>query len=167
MKRILVPATLLLGAAPAATPFRIALPLACTLGKDCAVQNYPDDDPGPAARDYQCHGRTYQGHDGTDIRIPSLARQRAGVAVLAAAPGIVLRVRDGAPDISVRDLPPGAVAGQECGNGVVIDHGPLWQTQYCHMARGSVIVRRGQPVAAGTPLGRVGLSGDTESRTST
>ena len=153
---------LLLGAtsAPAPSPLRLALPIACTLGHDCAIQNYPDDDPGPGLRDYACHGQTYPGHDGTDIRLPSMARQRQGVAVLAAAPGTVLRVRDGVVDRSIREAP--VTAGQECGNGVVIDHGGGWETQTCHMARGSVTVRPGDKVAAGTMLGKVGLSGDTE-----
>jgi pyruvate/2-oxoglutarate dehydrogenase complex dihydrolipoamide acyltransferase (E2) component len=55
-----------------------------------------------------------------------------------------------------------AVAGQECGNGVVIDHGDGWETQYCHVARGSVRVKVGDVVKAGTPIARVGLSGQTE-----
>ena len=163
MRRPLLPLLgLLLGAAPAAAPIRLALPIACHIGGDCVIQSYVDDDPGPEAHDYQCHGRTYQAHDGTDFRIPSMARERAGVAVLAAAPGVVLRVRDGVADVSVRDLAPGAIAGEECGNGVVIDHGGGWETQYCHMARGSVAVRPGAHVAAGAALGRVGLSGGTE-----
>lgn len=155
-------ALILLGAAPAADPPRLGLPIACTLGVDCAVQTYPDDDPGPGVRDYQCHGRSYDRHDGTDFRLTSMARQRQGVAVIAAAPGTVLRARDGVADVSIRDRPPAAGAGQECGNGLVIDHGGGWETQYCHMARGSLAVRPGDRVAAGQALGRVGLSGNTE-----
>jgi pyruvate/2-oxoglutarate dehydrogenase complex dihydrolipoamide acyltransferase (E2) component len=55
-----------------------------------------------------------------------------------------------------------AVEGQECGNGLVIDHGGGLSTQYCHMARGSVVVSPGDRVEAGATLGRVGLSGQTE-----
>lgn len=157
-----IPLLLLGGTAPESPPPRLVLPIACTLGRDCAIQNYPDDDPGPAAQDYQCHGRTYQGHDGTDFRLPSMVAQREGVAVLAAAAGTVRAVRDGEIDLSIRDRPAGATAGRECGNGVAIDHGGGWETQYCHMARGSIAVAAGQKVVAGTPLGRVGLSGDTE-----
>lgn len=162
MRRLAPLALILLGAAPAADPPRLGLPLACTLGTDCAVQNYPDDDPGPAVRDYQCHARSYDKHDGTDFRLTSMARQRQGVAVIAAAAGTVLRARDGVADVSIRDAPAGATAGQECGNGLVIDHGGGWETQYCHMARGSLAVRPGDRVTAGQPLGRVGLSGNTE-----
>jgi hypothetical protein len=53
-----------------------------------------------------------------------------------------------------------AVAEHECGNGVRIDHGQGWQTQYCHLRQDSVRVKTGQQVAAGTKLGDVGYSGD-------
>jgi len=161
----LLPLMLLAAAAPAPAPtpsLRLAWPVACKLGQTCAIQNYPDDDPGPAARDYACRGRTYPKHDGTDIRLTSMMLERRGVSVLAAAPGTVLRVRDGIGDVSVRDQPPGSVAGRECGNGLVIDHGGGWETQYCHMRQGSLRVRPGERVSAGAVLGQVGLSGDTE-----
>ncbi len=153
----------LLAAAAAIGAPPLAWPVACTAGVDCAIQNYPDDDPGPGVRDAWCGARSYDGHDGTDIRLDSLARMRAGVAVTAAAAGRVLRVRDGIADRSIRE--PGglaAVRDQECGNGLVVDHGGGWETQYCHMRQGSIAVRPGQRVAAGTILGRVGLSGQTE-----
>ena len=51
-------------------------------------------------------------------------------------------------------------AGKECGNRVGIDHGDGWATDYCHLATGSVSVKPGDNVAAGQPIGRVGLSGD-------
>lgn len=146
---------LMIAAAPV-----LQLPIACVPGRDCFIQSLPDDDPGPGAKDYACGGRTYDKHDGTDIRIPSMARQREGVNVLAAAAGTVLRVRDGVADVSIRQA--AFTPGQDCGNGLVIDHGGGWETQYCHMARGSLAVKPGQSVAAGTVLGRVGLSGNTE-----
>ena len=141
---------------------RVSLPLACHLGSDCAVQSYVDDDPGPDSRDFLCRGRTYQGHNGTDFRIPSLTRMHDGVPVLASAAGRVLRVRDGVPDLSVRERGATAVANEECGNGLVVDHGHGWETQYCHLANGSVRVKPGQRVRMATPLGLIGLSGDTE-----
>ena len=143
-------------------PPSLGFPLACRIGVSCEVQNYVDRDPGPSAQDYRCGPETYEKHNGVDIRLLDLAAQRRGVAVLAAAAGRVARLRDGMADISV--TAPGAVppTGQECGNGVVIDHGGGWETQYCHMARGSLLVKAGQTVAAGAPLGRVGLSGATE-----
>jgi murein DD-endopeptidase MepM/ murein hydrolase activator NlpD len=159
----LAPLGLLAAASPMPPPtLRLAWPVGCTLGQTCAIQNYPDDDAGPGVRDHACHGRTYDKHDGTDIRLTSLMLEQKGVDVLAAAAGTVLRVRDGVEDKSVSDQPLGAVAGRECGNGLVIDHGNGWETQYCHMRRGSLAVRGGEHVAAGAVLGKIGLSGDTE-----
>jgi hypothetical protein len=45
---------------------------------------------------------------------------------------------------------------------VRIEHANGWETQYCHMANGSIAVRPGQQVTAGQRLGVVGLSGQTE-----
>lgn len=146
----------------AAGPISLALPLACEIGKTCFVQNYVDNDPSPKWRDYKCGEQTYEGHDGTDFRLPSMAEERSGVDVLAAAPGTVIATRDGVADISIRDPAAESVKGRECGNGVMVRHADGWMTQYCHMAKGSIRVTRGQPVETGTPLGRVGLSGNTE-----
>ena len=148
-------------ASPSATP-AFALPLACQIGRTCEVQHYVDRDPGPAVRDYRCGRRSYNGHDGIDIRVLDMTAQRAGVEVLAAAPGRVARLRDGVADVSIKAPGAPSVKGQECGNGVVIDHGNGWETQYCHLAKGSVRVKVGDTVAAGTPLAKVGLSGQTE-----
>jgi murein DD-endopeptidase MepM/ murein hydrolase activator NlpD len=146
---------------PAGAP-RLSFPVACKIGESCAVQNYMDRDPGPGATDYRCGTQTYDAHNGVDIRLPDMAAQRAGVDVLAAAPGRVARLRDGVADISVKAAGAPSVAGQECGNGVVIDHGDGWETQYCHLARGSLRVKVGDQVAAGAPIAQVGLSGNTE-----
>ncbi|MCA6285975.1 MAG: M23 family metallopeptidase [Phenylobacterium sp.] len=156
-----LPLLVLLSAAAPAPP-RLALPIACSPGSDCFLQNHVDRDPGLGVSDFRCGAQTYEAHTGTDIRLVNDAARLRGVDVLAAAPGRVVRLRDGEPDISVKA--PGAppVAGRECGNGVVIDHGGGWETQSCHLARGSIRVRVGQEVAAGQPIARVGLSGNTE-----
>jgi murein DD-endopeptidase MepM/ murein hydrolase activator NlpD len=143
-------------------PISFSLPIACEVGATCFIQNYFDSDPSSAARDYYCGDRTNDGHDGTDFRLPSLEQQRAGVDVLAAAAGIVVSVRDGMPDLSIREAGSELVRGRECGNGVLLAHRNGWVTQYCHMARDSIRVKPGQRVEAGTPIGRVGLSGKTE-----
>lgn len=149
-------------AAQTAAPPQLYLPVQCRPGTDCWIQNYVDNDPTAGARDYRCGTRSYDRHDGTDIRLRDLAAMHAGVAVLAGAAGRVAAVRDGMPDVSVRAAEAAAVDGRECGNGVRIEHPGGWSTQYCHMARGSIAVRPGQSVAAGQPLGRIGLSGQTE-----
>ena len=150
---------------PAPTPAdapRLVFPIDCKVGVSCEVQNYVDRDPGPEAKDYSCGSNTYDGHGGVDIRIPDLAAQGRGVNVLAAAAGRVARLRDGVADISVRAVAPAAVDGQECGNGIVIDHGGGWETQYCHLAKGSLKVKVGEVVASGQPIAQIGLSGNTE-----
>ncbi len=96
------------------------------------------------------------------MALPDLRAMWAGVEVLAAAPGTVTGVRDGMADVAVTPETRGAIEGRECGNGVVISHGDGWETQYCHLRRGSVTVRDGQTVERGTMLGLVGLSGLTE-----
>lgn len=149
-------ALLTLALAPPAGAFELALPLACTLGETCYIQQYPDHDSGPAATDFTCGPLSYDGHDGTDFALPHRAAMAAGVDVLAAAAGTVKGVRDG-----VADFAP-ATPGKECGNGVVIDHGQGWETQYCHLKQGSVSVRPGDRVETGTILGQVGQSGQAE-----
>jgi len=149
---------LLLLAPAQAGAFQLGFPVQCTLGETCFIQQYHDHDAGPAATDFTCGPLSYDGHDGTDIAVPTLAAMAAGVTVLAAAPGLVLGIRDG-----MRDGQPGPdVKDRECGNGVLIDHGGGWQTQYCHLRQGSVVVLKGDSVATGRPLGLIGQSGQAE-----
>jgi hypothetical protein len=145
-----------------AQSIQLGMPIACEPGRTCYIQNYVDVDPSASTQDYKCGTRTYDGHNGTDFRLPTLASQKAGVEVLAAASGRVLRTRDGAPDGAVGKSAREAVRDVECGNGVVIEHPEHWETQYCHMASGSLAVKPGELVKAGQALGRVGLSGLTE-----
>jgi peptidase M23-like protein len=138
------------------------VPLKCEIGKTCVVQNYVDRDSGRDAHDYRCGFLTYDGHKGTDIRVIDAAALRRGVSVVAAADGRVRAVRDGMPDVSVRALKKGVVAGREAGNSVAIEHGGGWETQYAHMRRHSVVVRPGDTVRRGQVIGVVGMSGETE-----
>jgi hypothetical protein len=139
--------------ATSAGAFELGWPVDCTLGDTCHIQQYADHDAGPGATDFTCGLLSYDGHDGTDIAVATRADMAAGVAVVAAAAGVVKGVRDG-----VADFVP-FVEGRECGNGVLIDHGDGWETQYCHMRQGSVVVRAGDRVDAGTPIGLIGQSG--------
>ncbi len=135
------------------------LPIKCTLGKDCFVLQYSDRDPGPEAVDFGCGRMTSDRHTGTDFAIPNESVMRQGIPVLAAADGKVLRVRDGVIDRKTDDIKNPDIAGKECGNGAVIDHGQGWETQYCHLRQGSVVVKPGTEVKSGTVLGFVGQSG--------
>ncbi len=146
-----------------ASGFQLSHPIDCPLGEDqrCFVQIYPDRDPGPGAQDYACRDLSYDGHKGTDFALRSLAEIDRGVDVIAAAPGRVKGTRDGMADKLYRAEDAAALQGRDCGNGVVIDHGGGWETQYCHLRRGSVTVKTGDRVATGDRLGLVGLSGRT------
>src|SRR3977135_165633 len=98
---------LLLGVAPISAaerpqPLPLEVPLACRFGESCFIQQYFDHDPGPGAKDYRCGPMVYDGHDGVDLRVPTMTQQQRGVEVLAAASGVVRGVRDGMNDISVR-----------------------------------------------------------------
>ncbi len=137
-------------------------PIDCDLGTTCFIQQYVDHDSGPGAKDFTCGSLSYDNHKGTDFGLPSFKAMRHGVNVLASAPGTVRGLRDGMPDTGFSAKTAALIDGKDCGNGVVIDHGDGWQTQYCHMKRGSITVAKGQHVGAGTVLGQVGFSGRTQ-----
>ncbi|MBF0272841.1 MAG: M23 family metallopeptidase [Magnetococcales bacterium] len=136
------------------------LPVQCVMGERCWIQNYPDHDPGPGAVDYHQGSLTYDGHRGVDFRVQTLTQMRQGVAVIAAADGRVKAIRDGMPDGPASGRIDQESIGQRlAGNGVVIDHGNGWESQYAHLRQGSVRVTPGQRVRAGDPLGWIGQSG--------
>ena len=149
-------------ASQTAGPPRLELPVACQPGRTCFIQQYFDHDSGPAARDHRCGPKAYDGHDGTDFRVPTRAAMLAGVGVRAAAAGTVKNVRDGVPDHTGTAADLRAAQGQDCGNAVVLMHPGGWETAYCHMKNGSVRVRPGQSVAVGASLGLVGQTGKAE-----
>jgi len=141
---------------------QIGLPVACPAFVGCVVRSFVDHDPGPGAKDFRCGRLTYDGHKGTDIRVPDGAAMAAGVPVLAAAPGKVSRLRDGMDDVSIRVTGAAAVKDLEAGNSVIIEHGDGWESQYGHLRKGSILVKPGDIVAAGQPIALIGLSGNTE-----
>lgn len=146
----------------AASDFSLQLPVDCTLGQDCYIQQFVDHDPNTTASDFTCGPLTYDTHQGTDFALTDLEQMADGVDVLAAAPGRVVATRDGMPDVLYTPETSAQTGGRDCGNGLVIDHGAGWRTQYCHLKEGSVIVRNGQRVDAGDILGEIGLSGRTQ-----
>ena len=151
-----------LPAARAAGPIQLSLPLVCEPHKTCFIQNYFDDEPGSGVHDYACGGASYDTHDGIDFRLISAEAAKAHVAVVASADGVVKGLRDGVADIFKRENNAAAVKGRECGNGVVLDHRNGWETQYCHMKMGTVVVVSGQSVKRGDRLGSVGYSGQAD-----
>lgn len=152
----------LIATLPQAAALELNLPVSCEMGKACFVQNYVDHDPGPGYRDFACGYLTYHEHVGTDFRVIDEVAMAKGVPVVAAAPGVVLGVRDGEPDVAVSVRGRANLNGKDAGNGVVIDHGGGWQTQYSHLRKGSVVVQKGQTVARGDVLGMIGESGNAD-----
>lgn len=146
--------------APAAGGIELGLPLACTPGQDCWVVRYVDHAPGSGFADYACGHLGADGHDGTDFALRDARAMDRGVAVQAAAAGIVRAMRDGVPDQPRDGKIVFDVEDRQCGNGVLIDHPDGWQSQYCHLHPGSLTVRPGQRVLAGQRLGLVGMSGE-------
>lgn len=152
--------TALLAILLAGGPPTLTLPVRCAVPDACIVQKLPDHGPGTARADYRCASLTTDAHSGTDFRVVNDRMFAAGVPVVAAAAGTIVRQRDGEPDVSVRVR--AFVPGRDAGNSVIIDHGDGWVTQYSHLRAGSIGVRPGQAVAAGQAIGMVGLSGNTE-----
>ncbi|MCB2100826.1 MAG: M23 family metallopeptidase [Rhodobacterales bacterium] len=148
------------GAAEAG-PLRLDWPLDCQPGTTCWIVNLMDHDNGPGFKDYRCGTKGSDGNKGTGIAVRDTELSGPGVKVLAAADGTVLGQRDGMDDVDVRKIGLEAVKGRRCGNGMRIDHGGGWITQYCHLRNGSVTVKKGDKVTRGQPLGLVGLSGGT------
>jgi len=145
----------------------LSLPIVCEPGQTCWVPNYVDHKPGPGVLDYTCGDATYDAapggmHKGTDFAVRDMAAVRQGIAVVAAAPGVVLGLRDGVPDIVYSNQNGASVENKECGNGVRLAHKDALTTQYCHLRNGSVRVKAGERVERGQVLGLVGLSGMTE-----
>jgi peptidase M23-like protein len=146
----------------------LGLPIDCNPGQNCWVVNYVDHDPTKGIRDFMCGVATYngadgKGHNGTDFAIRDRAAMRAGVRILSSAAGTVVGVRDGMNDTPVNSADGAkALGGKYCGNGVRIDHGNGWTSQYCHLKNGSIAVQPKQAIKAGEVLGLVGLSGLTQ-----
>lgn len=150
---------------PQPADFQIDFPMDCTVGQTCWLMNYVDHDTqNGVVKDASCEARSYDGHKGTDIAIRDWGEVLQGVAILAPAPGKVLGIRNGEADqfSTKSELTAIRNRGRECGNGVRIDHGEGWVTQFCHMKKGSVSVAFGDEISAGTKLGEVGMSGITE-----
>lgn len=142
----------------AQTPF-LALPVDCTIGDTCFIEDFVDTDPAANSyRDHTCGLNSRDGHKGTDIALIDWSAIETGVNVLAAADGTVTATRDSMVDD--RRMP-GVTSKNACGNAVMISHPNGYRTLYCHLKSGSVRVSKGDRVSQGQPLGMVGLSGRT------
>lgn len=109
-----------------------------------------------------CGSLTYDGHQGTDFRLKDYVQMVKGIPVLAAADGMIVGVRNNVTDRDPAVSYAGYKDSEKCGNGIRINHGEGWITQYCHMQLGSIPFVKGDFVKVNDRLGFVGLSGDTE-----
>jgi murein DD-endopeptidase MepM/ murein hydrolase activator NlpD len=105
-------------------------PIDCIPGSTCLSIGYPDVDDNNQA--FNCGPPGYGSHDGTDINVTQ-AQMDAGVAVRAAADGVVWYVNDGkydrCPNASQPDCqtPANPQPGSEVGTTVCTELGP-----YCN-----------------------------------
>ncbi len=143
---------------------KLIFPLACTYGKDCWAVNYLDVREGEGVQDFECNQKSYDGHKGTDFALGSILQMKKGIDVLAAADGVVLRLRDGQSDHlkSKDELDAIMAEKKECGNGILIDHGHGLNIFYCQLKQGSISVKPKQKVSAGEKIAEVGQSGLAE-----
>lgn len=122
-----------------------------------AISNHVDHDGTGSVRDFACGGRTYDGHNGTDIFLtpfPWSVMDRQEVRVVAAQAGVIVASHDGESDRQC------STAGNPQANYVIIRHDNGLLAYYWHLKRGSVTTKAvGSRVVVSEVLGLVGSSG--------
>lgn len=158
---------LMAAATPAFAQLQLHLPVDCIPGEDCFIQNYMDHDAESgekAAHDYTCKHMTYDGHNGTDFRVPTYADLQRNINVLAAEDGTIKAVQV-EQDINPEDIPLLKLIKfgmqRPCGSMIQIDHGTGWESYYCHLDPTGNQVKVGDEVKAGQVIGRMGRSGES------
>ena len=122
--------------------------------QDWVINNYVDLNTSGGTRDYQNGHKTYNGHNGIDIDIPSF-REMDGpelAYVRAAADGQVISIIDEHPDRHTSCV-------NHNNNVIIIQHANGFTTRYVHNKQASSLVTVGQVVQVGDPLAVVGSSG--------
>jgi murein DD-endopeptidase MepM/ murein hydrolase activator NlpD len=135
---------------------KFIMPLKGTEGRDYFTINYVDHGSWLRIRDPFCGTQTYRGHTGTDFCLRSFKAMDSGVYVYAAANGRVFHVTDGKYDRSKH------WRGGGYGNHVTIVHKNDMRTIYGHLMKNSILVKAGDSVRAGQPIGKVGSSGKSK-----
>lgn len=126
-------------------------PLQGEEGVAWVVQNYVDLDPSTGILDYLGGSKSYDGHRGVDIDVPTFRAMDNDVPILAAAGGTVIGFYDDNFDRNT-----------ECigdWNFVSVRSDLGHEMIYGHLKQDSVAVAMGQRVEAGDVLGVVGSSG--------
>ncbi len=118
---------------------------------DWVINNYVDLDPGSGILDYLGGAKSYDGHNGIDIDVPTFRSMDNGFPILAAAGGTVVDLEDSHFDRNTSCTGPW--------NFVTIEHANGVRSIYGHLKQNSVVVSIGQQVQTGDVLGVVGSSG--------
>lgn len=127
-------------------------------GQQPYVTAYKDQAAGGGVADWQCGGRSYNGHRGTDYGIGGFPVMDAGSRwVVASRDGIVVSVTDGCYDRCTG----GCWCGGGFGNHVRIQHADGTITIYGHMMKSSLQVALHDTVTCGQRIGKVGSSGNS------
>lgn len=130
--------------------------------KDCSyyrVSAYVDQNTASGVfQDFNCSSNTYDGHRGTDISIwpfNYLKMDNNQVAVVAAAPGVILDKHDGEFDKN-------CATNTMMPNYIVVRHADGSRALYLHMKKNSLTNKAiGESVAVGEFIGVVGSSGNS------
>ncbi|MBL8683179.1 MAG: peptidoglycan DD-metalloendopeptidase family protein [Myxococcales bacterium] len=113
--------------------------------------HFDNNSAGGSCRDYNCGGRCYDGHSGTDFSLG------VGTDVLAGADGTVIATNNGCANTGYVGNP----CGGRCGNYVQLQHSDGSRSIYCHMQLNSLRVSNGQRVRCGQVIGRSASSGSS------
>jgi hypothetical protein len=138
----------------------LSSPVNCT-DAQCFIQRMPDQLSGSEYQDYQCGSFSSNGYKSTDIRVKRATELVKKIPVMASLDGVVDAVRDGMPDGIFTGDKAAFIKGKECGNGVYLSHDNGVETQYCHLRKGSVKVKKGEHIKVGKKIAEMGLSGRT------
>ncbi len=139
-----------------AQTLRFSLPIDGVVNENVIIVNHVDHDSSQGIKDFRCGVYTYDGHDGTDFVLKSFKQMDDGVAVLAAADGVVLEVVD-----SLFDRNKSSVKERGFGNYITIRHIDGYVSYYAHIRRASASIRVGERVERGQPIALVGSSGNS------
>jgi murein DD-endopeptidase MepM/ murein hydrolase activator NlpD len=119
------------------------------------ISNYWDQTSTLSLVDWSCNGRTYAGHNGTDISLWPFhwrMKDNDNVYAVAAAPGIVI-------DTTARFFDETCSFTNTPANMVAILHADSSITYYLHLKRRSLKVTIGDMVYEGQPLALIASSG--------
>lgn len=140
------------GTAPCPDPaFIFDWPMPGIDADDWVINNYVDLNPGSGILDYRGGNKSYNGHRGVDIDVPTFRAMDNGFPIHAVAQGTVLAFEESHFDRNT------SCVGSW--NFVTVGHPNGWRTIYGHLKMNSVVVAVGDIVEAGDVLGVVGSSG--------